>query len=145
MTQLQKTLTVALLAATLGTLPAKAQSYPDPLAPPGQASAVIQQQNLSTQYNGIQLQQNMTVDRLREQQLFTPQPLYGAESTFRQPLGANNPTFEPQPPALPPRPQPKTALAEPAPTPVPVAEAPAPRPQQSTAPKSAPARVPSAQ
>jgi hypothetical protein len=143
MTQLRKSLTVALLAATLGTLPAQAQSYPDPLAPPGQASAVIQQQNLSTQYNTIQLQQNMTVDRLREQQLFTPQPLYGANSTFQQPLGANNPTFQPQPSALPPRPQPKTAQAEPAPAPVPAAELPAPRPQQKTAPEAA--RVPAAQ
>jgi hypothetical protein len=144
MTQLQKTLTAALLAATLpmagSTVPALAQAYPDPLAAPSQSSAVIQQQNLGTQYNALQLQQNMTTDRLREQQLFTPQPLYGA-NTQQPPLGANNPAFQPLPSDLPPRPQQATAIVPTPPAPVATAELP-PRPKRAAPPQ---APVPTAQ
>lgn len=41
-----------------------------------EANAIIQQNNLSTQMNNLQLQQNMMADRQREQQLMMPQP-YG--------------------------------------------------------------------
>jgi hypothetical protein len=102
MTELPKFLSLVLLAATAGTLPAAAQTPFDMANQQAQANAIIQQQNLGTQLNSLQLQQNMTLDRLREQQLFTPQPLYGAQSVFQQPLAAGNPAFQPQPPGIPP-------------------------------------------
>lgn len=116
MTKLQKSLGVLLLAATAG--PASAQIAPLDLATiQSQSNAIIQQQNFGSQINSLQLQQNITQDRIREQQLFTPQPLYGATSVF-QPPGARvpAPAFQPQPSGVVPLPE-QPAPPPPAPTP----------------------------
>ncbi len=102
MTKLQKMVVVA-LAATPAS-PALAQLPMVPLDVPGiqgQYNAIIQQQNLGSQLNSLQLQQNMTQDRIRELDLFRPLQPYGATTVF-----------QPQPPCLAPLP-----VAPPAPPP----------------------------
>src|SRR5262249_11570907 len=69
---------VAVTAGLAGQL-----SYPPTIQPQtlqqqqANANAVIQQNNMQTQMNNLQLQQQMMADRQREQQLMMPQP-YGA-------------------------------------------------------------------
>lgn len=110
MTKLQKSLGIALLAMTAG--PAASQIQPLDLSGiQSQAQGVIQQQSVGSQLNSLQLQQNIQRDRIRELDLFRPQPPYGATSVF-QPPGA----FQPQPSGLAPLPQEQQA-APPAPAP----------------------------
>jgi hypothetical protein len=99
-------LAAMLLAAATG--PAWAQIQPlDVAGIQSQYNAIIQQQNLGTQLNGLQLQQNLTQDRIRELDLFRPQTPYGATTVF-----------QPQPPGLAPTPP----LPPPPPKPAPKAE-----------------------
>jgi hypothetical protein len=98
----------ALLLVATASGPAWAQIQP--LDVPGiqsQYNAIIQQQNLGTQLNSLQLQQNLAQDRIRELDLFRPQTPFGATSVF-----------QPQPPGLAPTP----ALPPPPPKPAPKAE-----------------------
>lgn len=79
--QQQMTRTRNGLAVTSGL--AGQLSYPPGIQPrslgqqQADANAIIQQQNLQTQMNSLQLQQSLMQDRAREQPLFLPQP-YGA-------------------------------------------------------------------
>jgi hypothetical protein len=101
MTKLQKSLVVVLLVGLAGQISvqlAGAQIAPMDLGGiQNQAQGVIQQQSVGGQLNSLRLQQNITQDRIRELDLFRPQP-YGATTYYQ-------PHYQPQPSGLPPLPQ----------------------------------------
>lgn len=107
MRPLRKILGLALLTAAAMGVPARAQIQPLDLAGvQAQTQSQLNQQNLQTQLNSLQLQQGMTQDRIREQQLFLPQPgmpnypMPGQSYQYGQ-------AFQPQPPVPPPAPPPE--------------------------------------
>jgi hypothetical protein len=82
---------VALVLAATASGPAFAQVTPPDLSGiMNNYNSVIQQQNLGTQLNNLQLQQNLQSDRIREFELFRPQTPYGAGAVFQpQPTGVD--------------------------------------------------------
>jgi hypothetical protein len=68
---------LAASAGAVGSLAYPPTIQPQPLAQQqANADAIIQQNNMATQMNNLQMQQNLMMDRQREQQLSQPQ-IYG--------------------------------------------------------------------